>query len=242
MTNILNEVAKSYRSEFRPASPDDYFALRLASALGEPVASSHYAVLASQYSEPVLLCAYRKAVDTNPDHSAPVFHEILTTSDIRGQRDLPRSRLMAIRIERRTVAMALFTGTHLEGWRVRQLPSDSKRAEASCVGFVREVLEEHQCDGAALESTTGDVARTTLHRGVTELCRELGVSVVEISRQTVIESFAYPAPRTREEVREIISEIWPLPDLKSGRICILDAFALGLYAQTERLFHSDLHR
>lgn len=242
MTNILNEVAKSYRSEFRPASPDDYFVLRLANALGEPAASAHYALLTSQYPESVLLCAYRKAVDTNPDRSAPVFHEILTTLNGHGRRDLPRRRLMAIRIERRTVAMALFIGTHLEGWRIRQLPSDSKRAEASCVGFVREVLEEHQCEGAVLESTKGDVARATLHRQVTELCRALGVSVREISRQPVIESFAHPAPRNRDEVRQIISEIWPLPDLKSGRMCILDAFALGLYTQTERLFHPDFHR
>ena len=239
MTSILESVAKSHLSDFRPLSVDDYFVLRLAKALGEPAAAPHYAVLASQQPQSVLLCAYRKAMNTNPDHPAPAFHEILEALNGHGNRPLPRPRIMAIRIERRAVAMALFGGTQLEGWRVRQLPSDSKRAEDSCVGFVTAVLDEHHCEGVVLESISGDAARVKLHDSAVAECRALGISVTEIPKQTVIESFAHPAPTTRHEIREIVSQIWLVPNLKGGRDFILDAAALGLYFQTERLFTSN---
>jgi hypothetical protein len=239
MTSILDRVAKSHLSEFRPLSVDDYFVLRLAKALGEPAAAPHYAVLASQHTQSILLCAYRKAMDTNPDHPAPAFHQILESLNGHGNRPLPRPRMMAIRIERRAVAMALFGGTQLEGWRVRQLPSDSMRAEDSCVGFVRTVLDEHHCEGAVFERISGDAARVKLHDLAVGECRALGISVMEISKQTVIESFAHPAPTSRHEIREIVSQMWLVPKLKGGRDFILDAAALGLYVQTERLLTSN---
>ena len=236
MTNILDQVAKSRHGEFQPASPDDYFVLNLARRLGEPEAAEHYRVLASQHSHSTLLCAYRRANDTNPDRTAPVFHEILESLNGHSKRRLPQPRLMAIRIERRTVAMALFAGTHLEGWRVRQLPSDAKRAEESCTEFSSAVLDEHPCDGVVLETASGEIARAKLHDLVVAECRTLGIAVTEVPKQAVIESFAHPSPTTRNQVRQIISRMWLIPSLKSGRDCVLDAAATGLYFQTERLF------
>jgi len=239
MTNILSQVAKSHHSKFQPSSPDEYFVLGLARRLEEPAAAPHYVVLASQHSESTLRCAYKKAVETNPDRLAPAFHEILAASNDHGNRSLPRPRLMAIRVERRAVAMTLFAGTHLEGWRVRQLPSDTKRAEDSCASFVRAVLDEHHCESVVLETTSGEVARAALHRLVVEQCRMLGISVTEIPKQAVIESFARPSPTTRDQVRQIVSRMWLVPSLKGGRDYVLDSAALGLYVQTERLFAAD---
>lgn len=205
MTSILDQVAKSRHSEFQPSSPDDCFVLNLARRLGEPEAAEHYCVLASQHSHSSLLYAYRRAIETNPDRIAPAFHEILESLGGHTNRDLPQPRLMAIRIERRTVAMALFAGTHLEGWRVRQLPSDSKRAEESCTGFARAVLDEHPCDGVALETASGEIARAKLHDVIVAECRTLGIAVTEAAKQTVIESFSHPSPTTRNQIRQIVS-------------------------------------
>ncbi len=239
MIGILDNVAKSHLSEFKPSTADEYFVLQLAKKLGDPAAAPHYVVLASQYSEAALLCAYRKALEINPSRPAAMFHQILKSFGGHGSRATSKGRIMAIRIERRAVAMALFAGTQLEGWRVRQLPSDSRQTEDSCIGFVSAVLDEHHCDGVVLEEISGEAARTKLHTLVTRECADLGISVTEIAKQTVIESFAHPAPAARRDVREIASQVWLVPSLKGGRDFILDAAALGLYLQTERLFAHD---
>lgn len=239
MTNILNQVAKSHHSRFQPSNSDEYFALRLARGLGEPEAAAHYAVLASQRSESTLLSAYRAALGAQHEQPARVFHEYLTARKEQDNDRLPQPRLMAIRIERRVVAMALFAGTHLEGWRVRQLSSDPKLAESTATGFIRDVLDEHKCPGMAVEAVPGDVVRADLHRAVVQECRAMGIAVWEVSKKSVIDALAHPAPKSRDEVRKLMLGIWPLPRLKQAQMCALDAFALGLYVQTERIFAAD---
>ncbi|HEU4983218.1 MAG TPA: hypothetical protein VFT88_11105 [Acidobacteriaceae bacterium] len=237
MTSILEHVAKSHHSSFRPYSPEDYFVLSLARRLKDQPASQHYRILASQYPRSALLKACRKAITTNPDRAARVFHEILESLDARPQHLAPpQPRAMAIRVERRSVAVVLFAGTHLEGWRVRQLSSDARHAQECCVGFIRDVLDEHGCDDVALEAASGETISTKLHRALATECRARGIAVAEIPKQLVIESFAYPSPGTRSEVREIVARMWSVPNIKSGRNFVFDAAALGLYIQTRRLF------
>src|SRR2546423_1584965 len=111
MTNILNQVAKSFHSQFRPSSPDEYFALRLACLLGEPEAAPHYAMLTSQYSQPRLLCAYHRAVTMaqRGERPARVFHNYLSANGVNGGNGVAHPRLLAVRIERRAVAVAVFS-------------------------------------------------------------------------------------------------------------------------------------
>jgi|SRR5579863_7672569 len=240
MTNILNQVAESLHSRFRPSSPDEYVALRLAQRLGEPEVAAHYAMLASQYSQTKLLCAYRHAVTAaHGDRPARVFHDYLSAHGTNGNNGLPHPRLLSVRIERRTVAVAVFCGLHLEGRRVLQLSSDPVRAEASTAAFIREALSENDCPSAAVESVSGDVRRAILYATVVEQCRATGVSVWEISGRTVVETLAYPPLKSRAELREVMLQMWPVPGLKQSQMCALDAFALGLYVQTERLFAAD---
>lgn len=236
MTNILEQVAKSHHSEFQPSSPDDYFALTLARRLDDPAAAEHYRILASRHPQSALLHAYRKASETNPGRKARVFHQILESLHRPAERRLPQPLLLSIRVERRSIAVVLFTGSHLEGWRVRQLPSDAQKAEEGCVGFLRAVLDEHQCDDIALEMAPDGTNAEKLHDAVMVECRERGLAVTEVPKQTVIETFAHPSPKTRAEIREIVGRMWAVPNLKNGRDYVLDAAAAGLYVQTRRLF------
>lgn len=239
MSNILTQVAESHHSRFMPSSPDDYFVLRLARGLDEPEAAQHYAVLASQYSEQKLLCAYRHALSKNHRNPARVFHEYLRSLPPNGKNGSFRARLLAVRLERRAVAVAVFSGTHVIGWRVRQLSSDQRKAEATLAGFIRSMLGEHDCQSVAMENTMADTLRDTLKTTVMEQCRDMCISVWEISRDSVLKSLAHPAPANREEVRQLMTRLWPIPGLKSSEQCVLDALAMGLYVQTERIFAAD---
>jgi hypothetical protein len=241
MTNILNQVARNRQKRFAPASPEEYFALCLARRLGEPEAAGHYATLASQYSQSKLLCAYRRAASAGPHGERParVFHDYLAASGANGSSGVPHPRLLAVRVERRAVAVAVFSGVHLEGRRVLQLSSDPARAEASTAGFIRAVLSENECPSAAIESVSGDIRRAILHAAVMEHCRANGTSVWEVSGKAVLEALCHPLLKSRGELRDLMLHMWPVQDLKQSQMCALDAFALGLYVQTERLFAAD---
>jgi hypothetical protein len=242
MINILQQVEKSLHSRFYPASADDYFVLRLARGLGEPQASPHYAVLSSRYSQAKLLCAYRRAIAGigNGLNPSKVFHLALASlSNNAGGGSVPRPRLMAVRVERRTIGIAVFAGTHLEGFRVRHLASAKVAAESTTAEFLRSVLYDNDCRAIAIESVSGEIRRQDLHRTVLQTCRAVGISVWELSREPVMNALQYPPPKSRQEIRKQMLNIWPLPDLKPSEECVLDAFALGLYLQTERLFGGD---
>jgi hypothetical protein len=240
MTQILDQIAESRRNPFRPASPDDYFALRLAHRLGEPEAAAHYALLASQYPQEKLIAAFRKATCGEPRAKAGrTFHEYLRP-DRNGNGGLPRPRLLALRVERRTIAVAVFAGTHLEGRRVLQLSSNPARAESSAASFIRSVLSQADCKSVAIETAPDqtDILRSVLHRAIVAQIRATSISLWEISKKTLLGALGYPPLRSRRELRDAALSIWPLPNLKRTQMCALDAFALGLFVQTERLFNN----
>ena len=241
MTNILNQVAKSLHSKFKPSSPDEYFALCLARLLGEPEAAAHYVVLASQYSQAKLLCAYRRAIAQGRGEERParIFHDYLSAHGSNGSNGVAHPRLMAVRVERRGVATALFSGVHLEGWRVRQLSSDPSRAEASTEAFIREVFSENDCPSAAIEFVSGEIRRSVLHNVIRQQCQTHGISLWEVPGKSILNALAHPPLKTRGEVREMMLRMWPMAALKQSQVGALDAFALGLYVQTERIFAAD---
>jgi hypothetical protein len=241
LTNILNQFAKGRQRQFAPSSPEEYFALRLACLLGEPEAAGHYATLASQYDQSKLLSAYRRATSASSRRDLParVFHDHLAAIGTNGGNTSPHPRLLAVRVERRAVAVAVFSGVHLEGRRVLQLSSDAARAEASTAGFIRAVLSENDCPSAAIESVSGDVRRAVLRAAIMDHCRANGISVWEVSGRIVLEALSHPPLKSRAELRDLMLRMWPVQGLKQSQLCALDAVALGLYVQTERLFAVD---
>jgi hypothetical protein len=240
MTQILDQIAKSRQGEFQPASPDGYFALRLAARLGEPEAAAHYAVLASQYSQENLVHAFRLAISSpNPNvNLSRRFHDSLARKN--GSEILSRPRLLAFRVERRAIAIASFLGTHLEGRRVLQLSSNPQRAESSVIYFVRSVLREADCKFTAVEHAPAreDVLRAGLHRAVVAQIRVANLSLWETPTKMLFSSLSHPPCKTRQQLRDVTFSIWRLSALKDSQLCALDAMALGLFVQTERLFNN----
>src|SRR5437868_786348 len=109
MTSILDRFVRPPVG-FEPKTTQEFFALRLAQKLRDAPAVGHYAALAAEHSAARLLTAYRRAV-----RSAPVgdlgrrFHvELQRASD---KSPDPRSiNLLAVRVERRSIAAAVFCG------------------------------------------------------------------------------------------------------------------------------------
>lgn len=244
MTNILEQVARSSAANrfrhFRPSTTQDFFALRLASRLGESSIARHYADLMGQYSEGQLLAAYRRALMAHVDLSRRFHQEIESLSEGSSSGE-NRGRLAAIRIDRRVVAVAILDGEHLQFADARQLSSSPDKALASTISFItRRVVEKFQFESAALEVIPNghEVQRRSLHQAAIRTLGAKGIGILELSKRELLAGFGWPPPRFRKDVRQIASDIYPVLDQESGGPWTHDAAALGLYVQTERLFNS----
>lgn len=242
MTNILDLVENERASSFRPSIPDDFFALRLAQRLGEPATASHYATLVSEHSRDTLLKAYKRALSDCPDENQRGRHmqELLAIHPELAAH-YPNPRLLSLAVMRRAVGAAVFVGTHLDSVRIRHLPSHPAKAEFSAAAFIGTAISESRSNSAAIETLSGQdaVVRTTLHKVAVEQLRASAISIWDTGKQSVTHAFAYPPPRTRKEVRRIVAAVWPLPNGLPPEPVVLDALALGLFVQTERLFAAD---
>src|SRR6266404_885263 len=115
MHSILDRVAArpSY-GEFRPQTVREFFALRLAQKLGDTAAARHYLDLTEQHSEERLMVAYRRTrASASATGDLPrAFHAALERLNGNGVNEHFK-RLFAIKVERRSVSLAVFAGTHL---------------------------------------------------------------------------------------------------------------------------------
>jgi len=145
--------------------------------------------------------------------------------------------LISIRIERRTVAAAVFYGEQLEYTDSRQLSSDNDRAFASAVGFIRWMLNRFPVESAALEAIRdGEFQRRVLHDGISEALRGQGLPIWEIPKSVLLDGCGQPSLKSRAEIRQIATAIWPVLAGTHARVFIQDAAMLGLHVQIERLF------
>ncbi|MBV9155600.1 MAG: hypothetical protein JO097_05015 [Acidobacteriaceae bacterium] len=247
MNNILDQVARSRSSAhygaFAPATPAEYFALRLAERLNDQAAARHYVQLVNQYSQEPLLIAYRRASQNAAKSDLTRnFHTELDRLADRNYPSLPRRRLAAIRIERRAIAIVILAGDDLEyPPLIRQLPSDGNKALGSSAIFLERILEKCSFRRAALEMlpSSRQDQRHQLTEIVSGVLRDRGVVIWQVGKRDVISSFGYPPLRFRKQVREVIAAMWPDVNGSFGGPLIKDALALGLYCQTEQLFSAE---
>src|SRR5688572_23662379 len=119
--SILDQMAvKRSLAYYRPSTIRELFVLRLAQKLREPSAAEHFAELAREHTDETLLLAYRRTMN----HGQPArdlgrsFHVELASANEQndqGQTD----RALAIKVERRSIAIAVFIGCKLDFHDVR---------------------------------------------------------------------------------------------------------------------------
>jgi hypothetical protein len=146
-------------------------------------------------------------------------------------------KLAAFSIQRRSVAVAIFVGTHLGFTDSKQLTSDHEKAKASAVGFVNWIIESFEIQSVVLEALHGskDMMRSGTYQAVEATLRSQGVSIDTVTTENFLNAFVHAGRVRRNEVREIVARIWPIIGDPSRHPCKFDAAALGLYYQTDRL-------
>ena len=223
---------------FRPIRTSDLLALRLAQKLGEAKAVGHFVILADRYTESQLLWAYRRCLRTNGEGDrARRFHVELERAPSNANQ-VPHSSLISIRIERRAVAAAIFDGDHLEYTDALQLSSMREKALASAVGFINWMLERFSVESAALESIPNghEFQRRILHEMICRTLRDRILPIWEVPKVVLLEGCGQPPLKSRAQLRDVATSIWPILAGTHGKVFIQDAAMVGLHVQTERLF------
>jgi hypothetical protein len=237
MNSVLDRFIP-IQTPFRPKSAGDLFALRLAQKLQDAAAVAHYVSLVDGHSESQLLCAYRRTLRATSfsDWGRQFLAELQRTHANGGQNGC--IRLISIRVERRTIAAAIFRGQHLEYTDSRQLSSDRGKATESTVGFVIWLLNRFPIDSAALEAIPNgfEFQRRVLHDAICGVLRERLLPIWEIPKIELLRGCGYPPPTVRADLREIATTIWPVLAGTHAKVFIQDAAMVGLHVQTERLF------
>ncbi len=220
---------------FRPQTFAQFVAFRIAHKLGEPQTAAHYAKLADRHSEGDLLGAYRRTVHSGTTTGlAERFHLELERESTNGSNG--RANLIALRVERRTVAAAVFYGERLEYTQVRELATAKEKALSSAIGFVSWLANQFSLDMAALEPVQGyqAIQREALRQAIAQIIRERAVPIWDVAKTELFSAYGHPPLRSRKELREVVMSIWPILASKGRQDLIHDAVALGLYVQVER--------
>jgi len=241
MPGILDLVAGSHASiqekQYRPASPQHFLALRLAVGLNDARAVQHYVELCDRHSTGSLVAAYRAAMQGGSCNPSRSFHTALEKVGKNGN-DVPKRDLAAIRIERRAIAVAIFSGDNLKYPPIaRQLSSDSDKALGSAAMFINHIRTKCSFNNAAIEMLPLELEahRSQLAEIVTEVLVQRQVSIWRFAKAEILAAFGYPPLHFRNQVRDVMSAMWPEVNGSFGAPLIRDALALGLYCQVEHL-------
>ena len=151
---------------------------------------------------------------------------------------LPNQPIIALRVERRAICVAVFLGTQLHYTQVHALPGGSDAAETSAAGFVRWCLA-HFADGLLAIEARGERASTRsreLSRHVVRVARESGAAVWEVRPAELFGLLDEPPARTRASFRDSVAGIWPSVAQEDHRRALLDAVGTGLLVTIKRIF------
>lgn len=221
---------------FRPRSVPECFALALAKRLGDVRNISQYVKLCGVHSRGKLAAAYQKTV-SGGQHPAQVeqFREDLAGN--LAEVEIDDSKVLALKVERRTVAVAGFTGDRLDFTRILHLSSGRDRAFECAINFLSRTLVSFRPDSAAIEITDDeDTQRAELVRTLVAVLKGHFLPVWSVAKKLLFDAFAYPAVRTRNELRETAGHIWPLPLNGGVHSLERDAAMLGLWVYLQRPF------
>lgn len=150
------------------------------------------------------------------------------------------SNLASFKIERRRVSVAVFVDERLDYTASRHLPSLYAKALDSASRYVDWIMRTFRIEGAALEKSQSDpnAWKSKFTKEIIRQLRDTGVPVFEVRKDELLASFAHPPLRYRTQLREVVSSMWPILATKDKNASLLDAAALGLYVQVEKMFRA----
>ena len=145
------------------------------------------------------------------------------------------SKLIAIRIRRRSVAAAVFTGRQLEYLEMLHLCNEPEIVTDSVRRFLARIIENFKPADAALgcsRAPQGERVKV-LTRMTEKTLSAAGIPVWNVDDKKVLETFAIPKLRNKQQLRPIVQSFWP--HLGNRQLAAYEAAALGLHLQVDRL-------
>ena len=150
--------------------------------------------------------------------------------------------LLSMRIDRRAVAAVFFRDLHMEHAQVRHLHSKPQSANESAIAFIRWLITRFSPDAVVFEKIDAEeeYRRVALSGILLETVRSEALPVFDATKNDLFVAYSIPPLASRKSLREIASTLWPALAAKGSSVLLLDAAALGLYTQAERLLAQDV--
>jgi len=145
------------------------------------------------------------------------------------------SRLLAIKMTGRTATAAVYFGCELHYTEIRQLASDLAQAKNSLVAFASSLIEHFHIDSAVSPESATDTRARALTTAVLDLLREMAIPHWSIELAELFSAYGEAPLRSTRELREVVRGYWPHIIDEKDDGTYLDAAALGLYLQTDRM-------
>ncbi|HET9283726.1 MAG TPA: hypothetical protein VFR24_17365 [Candidatus Angelobacter sp.] len=145
------------------------------------------------------------------------------------------SKLIALKIRRRVVAAAVFSGRTLEHIEALQLCNEPEAVNDAVARFLANLLERFHPDSAAIGISRGRIGQrvVTLTETAEAMLRADAIPFWRIEDRVVLETYAVPGLNGRLYLRPIVRSFWP--HLAEKQLTGYEAAALGLHVQVERL-------
>lgn len=146
-----------------------------------------------------------------------------------------------IAASRRHIAISVFYGHQLHHVIQRHVSSEVGQAERTVIELTRRAIEKFHLTSIAMREPTYPDGRTAyLYSILKSLFRQSAVSIRMVDDQTLFTAFAVPQLQNKHQLRETVLRIWPgLAEQKLGLLA-LDATAVGVFAQLQRLLNINL--
>lgn len=148
------------------------------------------------------------------------------------------AEVVGIRIERRRIAVAVFSGLRLEYHQVRELPANRRQAKVATHRFVSWIIETFHPELVAVETVTAaeGTQRAELAHIVGGALMLLRAARVHVAAAEILGAFSAPGLRTKKDLHSIAEALWPELGARRVHSATFDAAALGLHVQMMALF------
>jgi hypothetical protein len=143
--------------------------------------------------------------------------------------------ILALRVNRRAIGVALLTRDGLRWADGRHLASGATRAIPAAMRYVERLLIGSGINAVIIDSAARGLSDVTdgVLDGITQVCLSQGLAPITIGRAIVLAAYGLPSLRSRPELRDLVADYWPDLTTIRGRVkpYAMDAAAAALYAE-----------
>lgn len=145
-------------------------------------------------------------------------------------------RLATFKVTGSAVALALFADRELEYVELRHLMVDVGRATNTLRSFLGWTLEILKPNDAVVSAAKGRDQKADRYMSfIREFLNNCGLPVREVSVDDLLNNYAIPPVRTKAQLAKVALGIWPHLRGRGLQYPMLEAAAMGLYVQTDRV-------